>query len=193
MKKIFNSFWVIFIMLIFTSSVFAEMLEAKVEEQRSLGLEDCLNIALEKNPLILSAKKNSEAYKTRISQARAAYFPKVEFKMGVEETNAITTKYMRFIDRDIKSYNLGEVRLTQQLYDFGKTRMSANVQKASYNYTLAEADDTIDKVVYQVKEAYYYLLYTVHQLNVAKDMVEQYELHYWYKAKIGCNYCAIKS
>lgn len=176
MKNILKSILIIFIMLLFVQNATADMLEAKVEEQRLLGLEDCLNIALEKNPLITSVKKNSEAYKTRISQARAAYFPRLEFKMGLEESNSIATRYMSFLNRNIKTYNLGEVRLTQQIYDFGKTRMNTNVQKASYNYTLAEADDTIDKVVYQVKEAYYYLLFTVHQLNVAKDMVEQYEL-----------------
>ncbi|MDD3419718.1 MAG: TolC family protein [Candidatus Gastranaerophilales bacterium] len=173
MKRIFL---VLIMFLMLSQSVFADTIQGKVEEHKFLSLEQCLNIALEKNPTIVSAKKNSDAYKTRIAQAKAAYFPSVEFRSGGERSNPITNNVNRFMDRNVSNFRLGEVTLSQQFYDFGRTRANVNVQKANYDYTLAETDDVIDTVVFKVKDAYYYLLYTIHQYNVAKDMVEQYQL-----------------
>ena len=173
MKKIL-SFLIIF--FITASNVYAESLQGAVEEQRFLGLEECINIALEKNPVILAVKKNSSAYQSRIAQAKSAYFPSLNFASGFQRQNPVTNSITSFMNKDITTYTMGEVNLTQQIYDFGKTKANVKVQKANYDYTLAQSDDTIDAVIYSVKDAYYYLLFTTHQYNLAKEMVEKYEL-----------------
>ena len=156
--------------------VLADVIAGKVEEQRFLGLQECLDIALEKNPLIQSSMKNSTAYKARIAQAKAAYFPTIDFATGGQRQNPITTNVTSFMNTTTSNYTLGMVDMTQQIYDFGRTKANINVQKANYDYTLAQSDDTIDTVIYNVKDAYYYLLFTVHQYNLAKEMVEKYDL-----------------
>ena len=175
MKKIL-SFLIIFFLV--TSSAFAESLQGTVEEQRFLGLNDCLNIALEKNPVITSAQKNSSAYKSRIEQAKAAYFPQLDFASGFQKQNPLTNSVNSFMNKSVTMYTLGQVSLTQQIYDFGRTRSNIKVQKANYDYTLAENDDIIDTVIFSVKDAYYYLLFTMHQYNLSEEMVEKYNLQY---------------
>lgn len=152
-------------------------LQGSIEERKILNLKDCIEIALDKSPLITSAQKNTKAYQSRIGQAKAAYFPELRIQSGVNKRNQVSNDVTRFMDRDVKNYTLVDTGVTQQIYDFGKTRANVNIQKASYEYSLAQLDDTVDKVVYKVKEAYYYLLYSVHQYNVAKQMVKQFEEH----------------
>lgn len=173
MKKIFGVLVVFFLL---SPIVVAETISGAVQEQRFLGLEECLNIALEKNPLIISSRKNSSAYQSRIAQAKAAYFPSINFVSGVQKQNPITNNVTTFMNRDVTSYTMGQIDLSQQIYDFGRTRANVKVQKANYDYTLAQNDDVIDSVIYNVKDAYYYLLFTMHQYNLSKEMVEKYEL-----------------
>jgi outer membrane protein TolC len=173
MKKLIS---VLIFFFVATSYCFAATIEGKVEEHKFLSLDDCINIALDKNPLIISAKKNADAYKTRIAQAKAAYCPYVDIRSGGERTNPVTNNINGFMNKNTTNYRMGEINFSQQLYDFGKTKANINVQKANYDYTLAATDDVIDSVVYNVKDAYFYLLYTVHQYNVAKDMVDKYKL-----------------
>jgi len=159
-----------------TPLVLAESIAGQVEEQRFLGLQECIDIAIAKNPLILSATKNSSAYKTHIAQARAAYFPVIDFTSGGQRQNPITNNVTSFMNTTSTSYTMGLMDFSQQLYDFGRTKANVNIQKATYDYTLAQNDDVIDTVIYGVKDAYYYLLFTIHQYNLSKDMVEKYDL-----------------
>lgn len=173
MKRIL-SFLIIF--FITTSFAYSKSIQGSVEEQKFLGLEECLNIALEKNPVIVSAKKNSTVYQARISQAKAAYFPTFDFASGGQRQNPITNNVNSFMNKDSNSLLMGQIDLTQQLYDFGRTKANIKVQKANYDYTLAQSDDVIDTVIYSVKDAYFYLLFTLHQYTVSKEMVEKYDL-----------------
>src|SRR5208337_2794300 len=94
-----------------------------------LTLSQCIDIALRKNPTILAALYSVDVNKSRVGEARSAYYPQVSaqgsydrLKLGgtnVSPTQGTTT-YNEYI---------GIINLKQTILDFGKTSSSVDISK----------------------------------------------------------------
>ena len=152
-------------------------IEGSVTQQPGLNLEDCIKIALGNNPQIQSAIYNKEIYKTKIGQAWANYFPEFSASIGYDRTKNLMPSLSSIKMHPYNYINTFSISASQLVYDFGKTRTSANMAKKTYEATEKNLDETINSIIFQVKEAYFNLLYAVQQENILKESVKIYESH----------------
>ena len=64
------------------------------------------------------------------------------------------------------------------LYDFGVTQNQATIKRLDYEAAKTTLIATINKVIYQTKDAYYNLLYAFESRRVAEDTVKKFEMFY---------------
>ncbi len=152
-------------------------IEGSISQEPGLNLDECIKIALANNPQIQSAIHNKEIYKTKIGQAWANYFPELSGSIGYQRTKMLMPALSSFKMQPYNYINTVSVSATQLVYDFGKTRTSANMAKKTYEATEKNLDEVINTVVYSVKAAYYNLLFAMQQEGVLKESVKIYEAH----------------
>ena len=147
-----------------------------VETTRIMQVDECVKIALEKHPLIHVAMSNAEIYKSKIAQAWANYFP--TFSAGLSYSrndmqlaNFIipTQKYDMFYAPTLSGNMI--------LFDFGKTKAQADLAKRTYESAEFALQNSINNVIFGVKQAYYNLLFAQQQVQVYEDTVADYTLH----------------
>ncbi len=152
-----------------------QKVEGYVHETVILSLDDCIRKALQNNPQIRSAFSNSEIYKTKIGQAWSNYFPTFNMTNGVTRNRFLTVNFP-VPDQVYNFYNAMDLSASQLLFDFGKTKAAADMSKKTYESTIANLDETINTIIYDVKEAYYSLLHALEKQNVYSDSIKSYEL-----------------
>lgn len=150
-------------------------IEGSIAETFILSLDDCIKQALQNNPQIRSAFSNSEIYKTKIGQAWSNYFPTFNMTNGYTRNRFLSINFP-VPEQEYDFFNAMDASASQLLFDFGKTKAVADMSKSTYESTIANLDETINTVVYDVKEAYYALLHALEKQNVYKDSVNSYEL-----------------
>lgn len=153
----------------------AEVLKASVQKVPVLSIDDCIKMALENNPTIYSSIANAKIYKTKIGQAWANYFPK--FGIGIGYTR---NKYLpMFFTPSISKYNnytMPTVDAEWLIFDFGKTKAQADIAKKTHQATEDSLQETVNATIFNVKNAFYTLLFTIQQEKVWQASVEQYEI-----------------
>ncbi len=142
-------------------------------------LEDCINNAIAYNPSIQASIYNGEAYKTRIGQAWANYFPSINAGIDVSRSQnkyigggpagAAMTQYLTM------GY-IPSVSADMLLFDFGKTKANADMAKRMYEATQEDTKETINIIIYNIKATYYNILFAQAQVQVYEDTVADYEL-----------------
>lgn len=152
-----------------------QKVEGYVHETVILSLDDCIRKALQNNPQIRSAFSNSEIYKTKIGQAWSNYFPTFNMTNGVTRNRFLTVNFP-VPEQVYNFYNAMDLSASQLLFDFGKTKAAADMSKKTYESTIANLDETINTIIYDVKEAYYSLLHALEKQNVYSDSIKSYEL-----------------
>ncbi|MEW5819580.1 MAG: TolC family protein [Cyanobacteriota bacterium] len=143
-----------------------------IEKDESLSLNKCVNIALLNNPEIKSAISNTNIYKARIGQAKSAYVPELSMSGGYSYDNA--TSHVSFVDTTLHSFDIGSIKLTQLIYDFGKTHTNIKIQETKFESSQEDLQNTINNVVYSVKKAYYDLLLAFQNKQVYEESVIMY-------------------
>ena len=150
-------------------------LQAKIEKIPVLSLDDCIVMALENNPTIISSIANSKIYKTKIGQAWSNYFPKVGVEFGYTRNKFLPL----FFTPSISTYNsftMPTIDAQWLVFDFGKTKAQVDVAKKTHQATEEDLQETINTTIFNVKNAFYTLLYTIQQEQVWQSSVEQYEI-----------------
>ncbi|MCQ2958240.1 MAG: TolC family protein [Candidatus Gastranaerophilales bacterium] len=146
-----------------------------LQETVIFSLDDCIRKALENNPQIRSAFSNSEIYKTKIGQAWSNYFPTFKATSGYTRNRYLALNF-EVQQQEYNYFNALDSSVNQLIFDFGKTKALADIAKTTYQSTMANLDETINTIVYDVKEAYYAVLYALEKENVYLDSVESYEI-----------------
>ena len=152
-----------------------QTVDGYIQETVILSLDDCVRKALENNPQIRSAFNNSEIYRTKIGQAWSNYFPTFNLSSGYTRNRFFTLNFA-VPQRYYNYFNAMDGSMSLLLFDFGKTKATADMSKRTYESTLANLDETINTIIYDVKEAYYALLHAMEKKNVYADSVKSYEL-----------------
>ncbi len=132
-----------------------------------LSLQQCVDVALRRNPTIFAAEYAVNAADARVGQARSAYYPQVSLT-GDYTKSSITTNALT------GSHDLyqGNAALTQNIYDFGRTSSTVRIQRLNEDAARTDRRNTVSLVVLNVKQAYYSLLQAEKNLDVARETVK---------------------
>jgi OMF family outer membrane factor len=152
------------------------------QEARSLNLHDAIELALKNNRQLQAAEQYKEAARSMASQARGAFFPRVDIIEAFNYSDKPTLVFSNLLDQSsfkqqnfaINSLNnptpltnlASQLRLEQPLYTGGK--LSANLGQAT---AFAEASEetarrTRQETIASVTEAYYRVLLAEGDLEV---------------------------
>ena len=150
--------------------------EGGVSTTKIVSVDDCVKIALENNPAILSQLISKDIYKNQIAQAWSDYFPTINAQASYSRNDMMVTNF-KFPMQKYNLWNMPSLGVNMLLYDFGKTSSQAGIAKKTYEASRETLQSSINDVVYQVKTAYYNQLFLQQQVQVYEDSVLQYQIH----------------
>jgi outer membrane protein TolC len=144
-----------------------------------VSLSDCIRLAITHHPAIMSAISNAEIYKSRVGQAWANYFPTLSGGVSYSRNDMLMTMGGNISKMMIQKYNMFYVptlSANMLLFDFGKTKAVADSAKKTYESSRYDAETSIENVIYNVKVAYYNMIFAKIQKSVYEETVKDYEL-----------------
>jgi len=143
------------------------------------SLDDCIGIAIDYNPSIQASFYNEDAYKSKIGQAWANYFPSIDAGVEISRTgnhyNKEIPPYYRRSVYNTSSY-VPSVSANMLIFDFGKTKAFADMAKRQYEGAQENTKENINVIIYDIKATYYNILFAQAQVHVYQDTVKDYEL-----------------
>ena len=141
-------------------------------ENNSLTLRECINIALQQNPLVLSSLQQYQASLARVSQAKAFPQPSVNIDSDMQP------KFFNFSGSE-ESYIGGSWNIEFP----GKRHLRGKIASKESNEILQDIDLLKIDIVFQVKQAFYSLLlaqeklkYTEQDLELTQDFLKKAEV-----------------
>ena len=139
-----------------------------------ISLKDSIAIAIAKHPGILSAKLDTEIYRSRIIQEWASYFPTLSASVNWGHD---TTKYHgENFSYGYNSVTAPSVNAGMLLFDFGKTKASADMAKTDYDASRYNLQDYVNEIIYSIKSAYFNVLFAQKQVEVYNNTIEDFDL-----------------
>jgi len=143
-------------------------------------LNDCIENAIKYNPAIQASIFNEKVYKSRIGQAWANFFPVIN--LGIEAARS-GNKYsgggeipIGIINQYTTMGYIPTVSAEMMLFDFGKTKATADMSKRLYEAAIEDTKENINVIIYNIKATYYNVLFAQAQVKVYEDTVADYKL-----------------
>ena len=142
-------------------------------------LNDCIENAIKYNPAIQASIYNEDVYKSRIGQEWANFFPEISAGVNIARSG---NKYIgggpygSSMNQYITMGYFPTVSADMMLFDFGKTKASADYAKRMYEATKEETKENINTIIYGIKSTYFNILFAQAQVHVYEDTVKDYEL-----------------
>lgn len=143
----------------------------EIQTGAQLSLEDCIALTLQHNPTVQAAYLNTQVQQNRLSQTRANYLPQVNGNASYSRSNQETDGGWG----DARDGYSSSVSATQLIYDFGKTGLSNKIQKNNLYASQQDEQNTINEIIYKLKQAYFGVLNAQESRNVYAQSVEQYQ------------------
>jgi outer membrane protein TolC len=136
---------------------------ARGEEQNTepLNLNECISIALQKNPMIQSFNHQYRASKARVSQAYAFPQPTVSLDYDLQPKLF-----------DLKGSDEQYIGISQDFEFPGKRILRGKIAKKEANEFLCDVESAKLELIYQVKEAFYQLLLEIENGKYAEENLE---------------------
>lgn len=142
------------------------------------SLADCIGVAIKYNPTIRAYLCDEDVYKSKIGQAWANFFPTISASIDVQRSGQKYSKDLIPGYRGEYTTNgyLPNISGEMMLFDFGKTKATADMVKRLYEARQADTKETINTVIYDIKTTYFNVLFAQAQVHVYEDTVKDYEL-----------------
>lgn len=161
------------LIVILLFNVFLYAGEIRIRES-SLTLDECISIALQKNPLMLSFLQKHQASIARINQAKALPQPIISYDSDLQP------KFFSFKDSGESYFGIN------QLIEFpGKRSLRGKIAVKESDELIADIETLKLDLIYQVKRAFYGLLlaqekekYARQNLRLSQDFLEKAEIKY---------------
>jgi len=164
---------------------------ARAEEpgdKAALTLAEALNLALERNPQVLIARARVDALKGKIREVRSQALPTINLNasglrwrdpsfLNVSSFDKIPEEFKQalvVIPSNLFDYN---VSISQPLYTSGKVGTALRLASLESEGSGIDRDLVEQDVRLQVIQAFYRLLLTQQELQVAEETVHQREKH----------------
>ena len=160
--------------LISTGTVWAQENQTAEEIKLNtiLSVDDCIDMALQNNPAIQSSIYNTGIFKSKIGQARSAYFPQINFDTQYFRSNPSNNNDM--FDRSDNDFSLG-ISMNQLIYDFGRTPANVKINQINFLATKEDLKNKLREIIYLVKQYYYQALLKQKNREVIEESVKVYE------------------
>ncbi len=150
------------------------------EMNGEVTLSDCIKLAISHHPTIMSAISNSEIYKTRIGQAWSNYFPTIGAGVSYSRNDMLMSNMpssmSRMMTQRYNMFYMPTLSANMLFFDFGKTKANADMAKRNYEASRYDAESSIETVIYNVKVAYYNMVFAEIQKSVYEETVKDFEL-----------------
>lgn len=179
--------FILLAILIFMLTISAKAeTEEIIKKGESLNLARCLEIGLKLQPNIIAALNTADASQHRIAEARANYYPQINWSTGYSRVLPVSTSRLSsssgsqfFSSSSGGSFDQysSSFSLSQNIYDFGRTSSQVNIQSLNYNSSLADLETVAEQITFNIKQAYYGVLRARRNRDVSADTVKQFELH----------------
>ena len=127
----------------------------------ALTLDECVSIAIEKNPLVLSAAQQYNASLARVQQAKAFVQPSINWDSDLQ------TKLF-----DFKRSGEWYFGISQEIEFPGKRSLRGKIAAQESNEFLQDIEILKLDIAFQVKEAFYNLLLSQEKLKYARQNLE---------------------
>lgn len=163
--------------LIFIMPLKAEAQEI-IKKGESLNLTRCIEIALRIHPDINAAANTANVNQSRIGQAKANYYPQIDWTSSASRTTVGSRSSFGFETKSVtfNSYSTGAT-LNQTIFDFGKTVSQVKVQRLNYDSSLSDLENVSEQIIFNVKQTYYGVLQARRNRDVSLEAVKQFDLH----------------
>ena len=136
-------------------------------------LEELINTAIQNNSNIKISKYKEEIKDANYENSKAAYLPRVS-AVGEVAKYDIKGSNSNQVEDNVTGFSLSA---NQLIYDFGKTSNIIDSAKEDYLASNFETVKNISFTVLKIKEAYYNILSSFQQINLAKESIKIDELH----------------
>jgi cobalt-zinc-cadmium efflux system outer membrane protein len=134
---------------------------AQEPKEKSLTLDQCVTLALQQNPLLLSSQEQYRASLARISQAKALPQPSLNFDSDLQR------KLFNFKDSGESYFGFS------QTIEFpGKRLVRGKIAARESDEILSEIELLKLDIIFQVKQAFYGLLLAQEKLRYAQQDLE---------------------
>ena len=137
---------------------------------KKYSLEECVQIALQNNPGIISSSYSVDESAARVDEARSGYFPSVNINSSfdrVSNEGVITSPY--------NNYNAG---VSARYYLFQGLKTNASVNAANYNYQASSYQHEVNKqdMILKITQGYYRMLQSERLVGSADKTIERAKL-----------------
>ncbi len=154
----------------------AEALQSiQIEKNTSLGINDCIKIALNNSPVVKKYILNLDIAASSVGVAKSAYFPSVTLGSGFNQGYTRRNNGTTLNTRTLPAFDAG---LSQLLWNFG--RSDANIRMQKFNKIAAEFDfdEIVLTTIFNVKLQYYGVLAAKNLMEVERLNVQINERNY---------------
>jgi outer membrane protein TolC len=159
-----------------------------IKAGETLSIDRCIAIALGNQPSIAASRYTLEAGQSKVGQAQAGYYPNVDLTGGYRRYEPATASSGSTGSAGAAAASAGKkgppfneytggASVKQNIYDFGRTSGQVDVSRSNVEASAFDLENTTIGVVYNVKLAYYSLVYAKKSREVALEMVSQYQKH----------------
>jgi outer membrane protein len=141
-----------------------------------LTLQRAIDIALRNQPSILAGRSTVRANEATIGQAQANYYPQLTASGSYSKVSPASNGAGTNTAGKYDQYS-SSVGLSQTIFDFGKTPTQVRINSLNTESSRFDLDDTLNTVVFNVKQAFYNVLQAQRNRDVAGESVKQFQLH----------------
>jgi len=158
------------VLLIINMLLFASRLEAQLNLQGKLNLDQCIELGLQNNPGFQSSELLVKETEARIGEALSGYYPVVSLNSDADAYSKEngSQRYENFNTGITASYNIFQGYRTKSLYGASQD----NYQAAVHQHDVNRQD-----LVFNIIQAYYRTLQSERILKSADEAVKNSALH----------------
>jgi TolC family type I secretion outer membrane protein len=142
-----------------------------------LTLNQCIELALNKNPTILASIYGVDVNRSRVGEARSNYYPQLSASGAYTRIDPLSSQTSTFGTSGAYDQYTSSITLSQNIFDFGKTFQQVDISKYNLESARSDLNTTQDTIILSVKQAYYGVLKAKRDRDVAADVLKQFQLH----------------
>jgi len=151
--------------------------EGTAKQGQLLTLNQCIEIALKKNPTILASMYGVDVYQSRVGEARYNYYPQLSASAAYTRLDPLSSQTSTLGSSAAYDQYTSSISLSQNILDFGKTSQQVDISKYNLESSRSDLNTTQDSIILSVKQSYYGVLKAKRDRDVAADVLKQYQLH----------------
>jgi outer membrane protein len=151
---------------------------AVTAEPEMLSLDHCLELASDNSQTIKAAEKKVEIAEAAITEARSAYWPKLDYSIFADKAQEAIYPYDAVVYPGASTdYSGATISLTQDLYSGGKSANELQLAKIQLDMARENERQVKQQLTFQVKQAFYQVWLVERVLKVVESSLDNMEQH----------------